>query len=153
MLGFLRGTYGAGFPPHVTVYDSAPGHFHFASAMRAPTVNLGPIARPLAIPFVASVLVIYVLWFLGRRDPQRRAADYANENAAGEVRRAYMYSDRDDIVDWRDVEAHAAEAVKRGHQVHTERFVGTGHVSHYLKDEGRYVGVVRETWAGPKPKL
>jgi len=67
----------------------------------------------------------------------------------GEVRRTYIYSEADALVDWRDVESHAAAAVENGFRdVRLEKFEGSMHVAHARADEGRYWRVVRETWEG-----
>lgn len=61
-----------------------------------------------------------------------------------------MYGDADRMVNWRDVEAHAAEARGRGgemgQEVRMERFGGSGHVGHVRKDGERYWGIVGEMW-------
>ena len=65
--------------------------------------------------------------------------------------RSYIYSDTDELVLAMDVEAHATEAEAKGWQVRREKFVGTGHVAHAMKEPQRYWGVVEETYnAGTK---
>ena len=52
-------------------------------------------------------------------------------------------------MDYRHVEQHAEAARERGFEVRMEKFVGTEHVQHARGEtEGRYWGVVRETWEG-----
>lgn len=65
----------------------------------------------------------------------------------GRVRRLYVYSKGDELVDWRDVEDHAVEAKGRGWSVEKERFgMESGHVGHMIVDRQRYWGAVRRAW-------
>ena len=66
--------------------------------------------------------------------------------------RTYVYSAEDEMVEWRDVERHAAEARQaRGEAdttvpVRTERFHGSSHVAHVRLEPERYWRIVDETW-------
>lgn len=73
-----------------------------------------------------------------------------NHNVANtaEVRRAYIYSPIDSLTDYKDIEAHAAEASTRGFSVALEKFEDSAHVAHLWKDEGRYWEIVRRTMEG-----
>jgi len=99
--------------------------------------------------------------FVGVRNTTDQGAAAANDGggndgdegstSTGEVRRTYIYSEADALVDWRDVESHAAAAVEKGlpsANVRLEKFEGSMHVAHARADEGRYWRVVRETWEG-----
>ncbi|KAH7040071.1 uncharacterized protein B0I36DRAFT_343870 [Microdochium trichocladiopsis] len=82
--------------------------------------------------------------------------------------RTYIYSKEDDLIDYRDCEKHAADAVtgsgggvgtrgkKNSHHpgggrvkipCRLEMFHGSGHVAHMRHDPDRYWRVVGETWA------
>ena len=64
-----------------------------------------------------------------------------------EAGRCYIYSEKDAMVDWHDVELHARDAVERGFTVRTEKFQGSGHVAHARIDgERRYWAIVRDLW-------
>lgn len=61
-------------------------------------------------------------------------------------RRAYVYSKEDDLIYWKDVEAHSAEVHKARQTTKLELFVGSPHVMHLRSDEERYWRIVQETW-------
>ena len=71
-----------------------------------------------------------------------------NEGNTAEVRRVYIYSPADELTDWKDVEAHAAEAKSKGCSVALEKYERSAHVSHMRKDENRYWEIVRKTIEG-----
>jgi hypothetical protein len=148
------GKRGGSLPPHVTVYDSAPGRFQWqrsVTAFMASAARVNILAR-LAVRFLVNCMfafywVTHVPW--GRRGLIDRTWYAQNDRAANtaEVRRAYIYSEEDALVDYRDVEEHAASAVRNGFVVAAlEKFVGSAHVAHVRVDEERYWGVVKDTW-------
>ncbi|KAK0721244.1 hypothetical protein B0T21DRAFT_295167 [Apiosordaria backusii] len=59
----------------------------------------------------------------------------------------YLFSEKDDLVLWEDVEKHAVKAGRRSFMV---RFRDTGHCGHVLRERERgiYWGAVRMTWEG-----
>ncbi|KEY72780.1 hypothetical protein S7711_02562 [Stachybotrys chartarum IBT 7711] len=136
-------------PRHVTVFDSCPGYFRWQLAHRA-------IAQPLpwwASPLVHVVLAVMWAWFnaLGRAPPPDENADALvhPDGVRSEARRAYLYGDGDDMVDWRDVEKHAALARQAGFDVaRLELFEGGRHVAHVRVDSDRYWGAVKAVWEG-----
>jgi hypothetical protein len=65
-------------------------------------------------------------------------------NPKGVLSRCYMYSDADELVNWRDVESHADASEARGWVVRRELFKGAPHVSHMKVEPERYWGIVRE---------
>ncbi|KAJ2899779.1 hypothetical protein MKZ38_002792 [Zalerion maritima] len=62
--------------------------------------------------------------------------------------RTYIYGPGDAMIDWTEVERHAAAAASAGFDVKTERFEESGHVNHMRKDPDRYWGLVGQRWAG-----
>lgn len=141
-------------PPHLTLFDSAPGGFSYGRSVTAFT--LSAVRRTFLVRlWVAAVshLMAAFYWVAtvpwGRPGFLERLALAHNlrdgENRA-EVARAYVYSKEDALVDWRFVEGHAAQARERGFEVVLERFEGTAHVAHARGDEGRYWKVVRDFW-------
>lgn len=141
-------------PRHVTVYDSAPGRFRWqrsVTAFMASTTRMGILAR-LAIRVLVNCLfafywVTHVPW--GRPGYLDRTWLAQNDRAANaaEVRRAYIYSEEDALVDYRDIEEHAATAVQNGFKVAAiEKFAGSAHVAHVRVDEARYWAIVKDTW-------
>jgi hypothetical protein len=141
-------------PPHVTVYDSAPGRFQWqrsVTAFMASAARMNILAR-LAMRFLVSCMFAFywathVPW--GRRGLVDRNWFALNDRQAGaaEVRRAYIYSEEDALVDYRHVEEHAALAVRDGFLVAAlEKFRGSAHVAHVRVDEARYWGIIKDVW-------
>lgn len=86
-----------------------------------------------------------------RGGPLARIAALHNERegrAGTEVRRTYIYGPDDVLIEWRDVEWHAKDAVNKGFKVRLEKFEGSAHVQHVRVDEDRYWRIARETWEG-----
>lgn len=143
-------------PPYTIVYDSTPGQFRYRSTVTALLAVLPPLLRTILAP---AVHALCCWWWLRyqfdqrvlriNRDPLYLTAAAQNSPArlAREVRRSYIYSKEDALIDYRDVEAHAAEAKTKGADVRLELFAGT-HVGHLRADPERYWRVVRETYAG-----
>lgn len=61
------------------------------------------------------------------------------------IPRCYLYSVRDSLIKYQDVEKHATKAEGRGVQVLKVRFVGSEHCHHVREDGGKYWGAVRWT--------
>ena len=83
-------------------------------------------------------------------DPIERIRQALNEKALmhGEGKRCYVYSVKDSMVGWRDVEAHAQDAEMKGFAVQRERFEGSEHCAHVRGDgRERYWMIVREFWS------
>ncbi|KAK3343464.1 hypothetical protein B0T25DRAFT_554382 [Lasiosphaeria hispida] len=146
---------GGTLPPHVTFIDSAPSEIALASSAEffmafAPRAGL---FRALYVPvawLLAGILVggvasgLLVEWI-------RVWGEAHNDRAKNrdEVRRTYVYSEEDKLVDYRCVESHAAVAKERGFEVRMEKFSGTAHVLHARGEtEERYWGLVKELWEG-----
>lgn len=152
-----QGGEGASLPPHVTVYDSAPGKFQWrrsVTAFMASAARMNIIARLAVRVFVNCLFAFYwvahVPW--GRKGYLDRTWLAQNDRQANsaEVRRAYIYSEEDALVDYRDIEEHAASAVRNGFTVSAlEKFKGSAHVAHVRVDEARYWGVVKDAWENP----
>lgn len=141
---------GATFPSHNTIFDSAPGEWSYWTSFTAiSTCFRAGWARTVASPFVHLLCVtywaLYIPW--GRVNPlERDRLGHNDVTRVREGRRAYVYSDRDELVLAASVESHAADAVRKGFEVRLEKFRGSAHVAHMVRDPERYWGVVRETW-------
>lgn len=137
---------GVAVPRHVTVLDSCPGYFHWRRTH---------LALSQALPWWASPLVHVALactWLVSRLRgvpvvTDRTAAALNDAGLVGVApRRAYMYGTGDEMVDWRDVERHAAEARAAGFEVRLEKFEGGKHVAHVRVDGDRYWRAMKEIW-------
>jgi hypothetical protein len=144
----------ATLPPYTLVLDSAPGTFRYRASFLAFTTGLAGPLLWLLTPFTHALCAWYWFWHVlvgrGRTGPLAVVAAALNDEGARkrEVRRTYVYSDADRLVDWRDVEGHAGDAEQKGFGVRRERFEGSEHVAHARRDAGRYWGVVKATWEG-----
>ncbi|KAH8166374.1 hypothetical protein CIB48_g1853 [Xylaria polymorpha] len=131
-------------PPHVTVFDSSPGTYSIPRTVAFVGVSLSSsLQRLLAAPILYALAA---LWSASIALGLSR--DVGDGGNAAEVRRVYIYSPGDALIDYRDVEAHAAEAESRGFSVALERYEGSAHVAHVRKDEGRYWEIVERIVAG-----
>ncbi|KAA8630641.1 hypothetical protein SMACR_08719 [Sordaria macrospora] len=168
-------------PPHLVIFDSAPGQMaYFPSYLALSHVLLPPASRarfPLWLFTPATLqrvligplihLWVSFLWtcnFLGRfvpflsklESPLGRLAREQNDTSPNKGRaerergRMYIYSEGDELVNWKDVEGHMDEARQRGVRVRAEKFEGTGHVGHArgAGNDGRYWGCVGSFWEG-----
>lgn len=145
---------GSRLPRHVTVYDSAPGKFQWQRSVTAFMASAARMAAPARLAMLVVVNCLFALYWAahvpwGRPGYLDRTWLAHNDRAgnAAEVRRAYIYSDEDALVDSRDIEEHAASAKQNGFVVAAlEKFVGSAHVAHVRVDEARYWAVVKDAW-------
>ncbi|KAG6359891.1 hypothetical protein INS49_010944 [Diaporthe citri] len=145
---------GQRLPRHVTVYDSAPGRFQWQRSVTAFMASAARMAAPARLAMLVVVNCLFALYWAahvpwGRPGYLDRTWLAQNDRAANaaEVRRAYIYSDEDALVDSGDVEEHAASARRNGFVVSAlEKFKGSAHVAHVRVDEARYWRVVKDTW-------
>ncbi|KAM7190942.1 Eukaryotic protein of unknown function (DUF829) domain containing protein [Rhypophila sp. PSN 637] len=145
---------GSLLPTHITIFDSSPASF---SASRLVTFLNQPI--PWLSVRVVFAPIIYTLSYTWAMlvsvgvfpDPLANWGRRLNERVVNktELRRAYIYSDGDELVSPQSVEAHSYVAEERGFTVvKRENFGKSKHVAHARMDEGRYWGVVEGTWDG-----
>jgi hypothetical protein len=156
MLHRVRNAYrdatGEDLPPHYTVFDSCPGNASYSRAVTAFTTGIKPRwLRWIWTPFIH----LYLLWyFLATKMPGAKPDVLSlintahNVNTGREIRRAYIYSEADALIDWKYVEEHAEEAKQKGFNVRLEKFNGTAHVTHARGDPPRYWSIVKQTWGG-----
>lgn len=65
--------------------------------------------------------------------------------------RTYLFSESDDLINWRDVERHGEETAEAlGVRSLLVRFKESGHCGHARGNEGLYWGAVRRTWESRK---
>ncbi|GJC87661.1 transmembrane protein 53 [Colletotrichum liriopes] len=140
-------------PPHVTLYDSCPGGFHWMRSYRAISASMPRILAPLAHVFLGWFWLLHVpfgrIGFFGKM----WAALRQKALLGSERRRAYMYSREDEMIHWADVERHAEESKEVGFKVRAERFDGSQHVAHAKLDPSRYWGLVKEMWDEDSKKV
>ncbi|KAF1992968.1 hypothetical protein P154DRAFT_591757 [Amniculicola lignicola CBS 123094] len=134
-------------PPHVTIFDSCPGLFRIPRAVAFVSVGLSFFQQLIAAPFLYAFAVFWTLSMALGLLPNSLGDWYKSHNHdlgnTAEVRRVYIYSAADALTDYRDVETHAVEAKTKGFSVALEKYEGSAHVAHLLKDEDRYWDIVR----------
>lgn len=139
------------FPPHSTVFDSTPGEATYSGSVAAftQTVPQG-WQRTLAYPIVHLLIcTFWVVYIIPGRDILAWIAERHNQPAlVREKRRAYVYSEADVSIPWEGIERHAAQARERGYEVRLEKFAGSAHVAHMVKDGERYWRIVKGVWEG-----
>lgn len=140
------------------IIDSAPGDPQdLASGHRAVILSFPAPLRPV---FSLLLWVVFYIWKLlivlglsvnpiGRLrnaliddtlfPPYRGSGEKAEAN-----KRAYIYSKEDVIVPYLTVQAAAADSRRLGWDVREERFNGSAHVGHAIKEKERYWGIVRD---------
>ncbi|KAL4943891.1 hypothetical protein BDV06DRAFT_234255 [Aspergillus oleicola] len=138
-----------------TVIDSAPGTANLSASIKAFSYILPKrwilrlFAKMLLVAYLTSMFVLgkVVGKIFGVRDAVSVARQVINDkrvmrgsvkSSEGAPRRCYIYSDADELVDWRDVERHAEDAEQKGFLVRREKFLGSEHVAHMKADPKRY---------------
>ncbi|KAL2812095.1 hypothetical protein BJX63DRAFT_262663 [Aspergillus granulosus] len=141
-----------------TVIDSAPGTATLSAAIKAFSYVLPKrwilrlLAKVLLYAYLTSMFVLgkAVSKVLGIRDAVAVARQVINDgrvmrglDKVSPPRRCYIYSDADELVDWKDVERHASDAESKGFAVRREKFLGSEHVAHMKADPERYWNTVK----------
>ncbi|KFY85275.1 hypothetical protein V500_08559 [Pseudogymnoascus sp. VKM F-4518 (FW-2643)] len=143
---------GAPLPIQAQIFDSGPGYPRFWADIRAIRAGLPKnfLIRTFATAALAVAYALYkaIWWVKGIENPITTYCKIMNRHELfpKKVPRAYIYSREDTMVQWRDVEDHAAKAKGLGYEVRAELFEGSQHVSHMPKDSKRYWGIVQSVW-------
>ena len=136
------------------IIDSAPGTATVTAAMRAFSFALPRmlILRYLSKMVLYAFLVLHALFrkLTRTRDAITLAREEINDHRLlhgvdprSNLKRCYIYSDADELVDWKYVERHASDAESKGWPVRREKFLGSPHVGHMRADPKRYWTIVR----------
>jgi len=143
------------FPSHVKILDACPGRGTLKESINSVSASLPrpPLVRIALSVFLYLLMCVYWLSFapFGIPDPIERIRQALNDEVLmkAEIRRGYVYSTRDTMVNWRDVEAHAVDAERRGYAVRKEKFGASEHCAHVRIGGGeRYWAVVDSFWQG-----
>ncbi|RDW66019.1 hypothetical protein BP6252_09654 [Coleophoma cylindrospora] len=157
ILGAYRAQTQRALPARAVIYDSSPGIPHFASGLRALLAAGAKLAWWAWIPFWVSMVVlnagiIFTVHCTGlMKDFVWNARDGLNDGRLvdGRAVRGYVYSEEDRVVEARDIERHAEEAVGRGVVVRRCVIPDAEHVKLFVGGRERedvYWGFVDETW-------
>ncbi|EKV09738.1 Indole-diterpene biosynthesis protein PaxU, putative [Penicillium digitatum] len=148
-------TTGVPLPLSAMIIDSAPGSPSLRAEFKAFSFALPRmwILRLLGKGFLFVLLVLFKLIysFSPFPDPISFARELINDtslvqaaNPDGTLNRCYIYSDTDELVDWREVESHAADTETEGWVVRREVFKNTAHVGHMRAESDRYWSIVKD---------
>lgn len=159
----LHSTLGEGsprlFPHDLLVCDSVPGSRSFwenmsrwsralalASAEWAPL----PVLPMQALWFAFLFTIEGLSWITGWHENQigRLFAEGVEDTdlMSAAATRLYLYSKKDELVHWEDVEEHVAVAVDQGYRCITERFEESPHVGHMRMYPERYWDAIARAW-------
>ncbi|KAF4564073.1 hypothetical protein EYR36_003324 [Pleurotus pulmonarius] len=139
--------------PVAFVVDSAPGDSQYASMLSFFTIPLR--TRTARLATTAAFSLAYVVY---ASIATALGVDFFAEMHAfmaeprmlpgrgGATPRLYVYSDKDEMVRAKAVEAHLERMRGSGYRPRVEKFDGSLHVQHARSDPDRYWGAVRETW-------
>ncbi len=139
-------------PPHATIFDSCPGIFRMPCAVAFISVGLPPIQQLIAAPFLYALLqpsgllsclwASYLIhWPSGTNLITTRVIQPRCDGCIFTV-------PTDALIDYRDVETHAAEARTKGFSVALEKYDHSAHVAHLRQDESRYWDIVKRAVEG-----
>ncbi|KAF8709765.1 hypothetical protein AX14_013470 [Amanita brunnescens Koide BX004] len=137
------------------IFDSCPGTTSYSATLRAfnTMIHFAPLRVLLAIYLYVSFTLFTVRKYLfGAPSFWERRRIQLNQPSVlpwltKSSPRLYIYSTRDNMIRWQDVESHAKDAEEWCAHVRKERFEDTGHVAHMRKDPERYWGVIKEVWS------
>ncbi|KGO68573.1 Protein of unknown function DUF829, TMEM53 [Penicillium italicum] len=146
---------GTPLPMSAMILDSAPGSPSLRAEFKAFSFALPRmwILRLLGKCLLFALLVLFKLIHSISvfPDPISLARELINDtslvraaNPDGALSRCYVYSDTDELVDWRDVESHAVNAEAEGWTVRREVFSNSPHVGHMRAQPDRYWGIIRD---------
>ncbi|EAW07580.1 putative DNA repair protein (Rad57) [Aspergillus clavatus NRRL 1] len=141
-------------PLRGVIFDCCPGDVDFQRSYKAAAVSLpeggrmATLARRAAL--YAAVGTIVNLQDMGFMSSVRDLRHQLNDEAVlgRSVRRLYLFSEADEIVDWRDVQSHMETARGDGYYADGVRFRRSPHCALMLEDETKYWTSVEQFWKG-----
>lgn len=144
---------GRALPISAHIIDSAPGEANFWVDLRAISTGFpkNPIVNFVGKAMLLILMVIYQV--LGRITGTEHPITMLRNRLSRpdlfptKAPRVYIYSKEDQMVGYKDVERHIAQARQDGWKATAEEFKGSQHVSHMPHDKERYWKIVQDTWA------
>lgn len=134
--------------PRALILDSCPGIARYSATLRAFLIAGKYRLFSKAIASVVITLYYCLSVFFNKisgRDPLGRMRTALIERVIAQ-RRAYIYSQEDNLIYWKDVEKHSEQAQKARHETKLEMFNNSPHVMHIRSDEVRYWKIIQQTW-------
>lgn len=136
------------------IFDSCPGIGGLERTKHAFTGLIrNPIVRNIG-NFIITIFYIYssiMRWLFAKKNvAQMLRAGLQNPWllpwTGKHTPRLYIYSRKDTLIPYTEVESHAQEAEAAGFDVRKESFEDTAHVAHARADPERYWGAVERVW-------
>ncbi|EIN05989.1 hypothetical protein PUNSTDRAFT_90715 [Punctularia strigosozonata HHB-11173 SS5] len=135
------------------LFDSTPGELNLRNTISA---FLAPI-RPFYLRAIGSVLLavfyLFTVWMpttlFGSVNVIERVRRHLNDPAivsVSDTKRAYIYSDEDELVQSWAVEKHVADAKRQGYAMNLVKMSGSRHVEHLRKYPKEYEDTVLLLW-------
>ncbi|KAF8839523.1 hypothetical protein BDN67DRAFT_1012247 [Paxillus ammoniavirescens] len=137
------------------ILDSCPATGNVRTIKAAFSIAIrNPVARYIALALIyighairlcLSMIVgqeIMVMEYLKMQLSRPRLLPWMN----AETPRLYIFSRKDDLVPWQEVQQHAEAARKASLNVRCEMFEESGHVAHMRLDPKRYWASVQDVW-------
>jgi len=136
------------------ILDSLPGGSKLAPALQSfiGTIPSMWIRAAITLPLVLLwVFVMTTSLLTGKPDPWTHLRSGLNEPQflpwlSKKTPRAYLFSQEDKIVNFKDITAHAELAKEQEFNVTIEEFSGSDHVAHAKIEPDRYWSVVQRMW-------
>ncbi|CAM1504968.1 Fc.00g106050.m01.CDS01 [Cosmosporella sp. VM-42] len=153
-----RQQFGEPLPHQLLVLDSTPGNPHLTLETlerwsRAMALGVGaylPLPKIITQGICAIFLAGHRLFenLIGREAASVFSAGAINneEFHSKNSRKLYLYSKEDEIIGWKDIEDHAAEAKEKGYRTDGVLFDGSGHVGHARLFPERYWTSIQGAW-------
>lgn len=150
--------FGHPLPHQLLVLDSTPGNPHLTFETlerwsRAMSMGVGPylpwprvITQGLCAIFLAGHRFYETI--VGREAASLFSSGAINNEVFEHksARRVYLYSKEDDLIGWKDIEGHAAEAQSKGYKSDGVLFEGSGHVGHMRQFPEQYWSAIQGAW-------
>ena len=139
-------------PMTALILDSSPGKVSHQGTIRAFGVGLPKffVLRWLILSAISLSFWIlkFLYWIRARADVLTKMREELNTSTLFriEVPRLYVYSIKDYVVGWQEIEEHINDAKGLGYKVDTEKFLDTGHAGHLIGHDERYWGCVKRLW-------
>lgn len=141
-------------PQCAIVIDSSPGGEGLQKAIHAFTAPIpSPFTRILVTIFIATMFLYGLAMnkiFGTKSVVQTLKAELSNPRllpwTSQQTPRLYVYSQKDDMVPWDEVQEHVEEEKVLGLNIRTEAFKDSPHVAHARTDPVRYWGAVKRLW-------
>ena len=136
------------------ILDSSPAVGDLGNIIRAFTIAIpNPVARYIALPiiYVIHALRLSIVKAIGGETMEIQYLKTLLQPRllpwmSAQTPRLYVYSKRDELVPWKDVQKHADAAKKSGLNVCCEVYEGSAHVAHMRHDPERYWTSILGLW-------